>query len=338
MANVSLACHRVAWSSDLGHAADDAAAWDAACARGDTRTVFQQLAWQRCWWQAYGRGRLLVVRVDADDRTVAIAPLFVDGAMAFFVGSGGSDYLDFVGDIGAPGVLRAILATVIEQVPDLIGFRLYHVPDASRSGGHLRQAAAELGLSCVDEGGMAAPRLELGTDGSSGRQAARKTSLLRHERACAADGPIVVHHRRRSGDILPRLDAFFDQHRRRWRATAWPSLFENAVHCDFYRRLARVADDVPWLRFTEVALAGRPIAFHMGFCTEGSYLWYKPSFEIDLARKSPGEVLLRHLLLAAVDEGAATFDLGLGDEAFKQRFANATRTVRTWGLYREGVR
>jgi CelD/BcsL family acetyltransferase involved in cellulose biosynthesis len=89
----------------------------------------------------------------------------------------------------------------------------------------------------------------------------------------------------------------------------------------------------PVLRFTRVDWNDRPIAFHFGFCHAGRFLWYKPSFAIDLARRSPGEVLLRHLLLAAAAEGATAFDFGLGNEAFKHRFATHTRRVRTWGLY-----
>ena len=62
-------------------------------------------------------------------------------------------------------------------------------------------------------------------------------------------------------------------------------------------------------------------------------MWYKPSFAIELAKRSPGEVLLRGLLLTALKEGASTFDLGLGAENFKERFATHTPVVRTWGLY-----
>jgi CelD/BcsL family acetyltransferase involved in cellulose biosynthesis len=53
---------------------------------------------------------------------------------------------------------------------------------------------------------------------------------------------------------------------------------------------------------------------------------------VDLAKRSPGEVLLRQLILAAVDEGATTFDFGLGEEPFKARFANRVEQVRTWSL------
>ena len=82
-----------------------------------------------------------------------------------------------------------------------------------------------------------------------------------------------------------------------------------------------------------LAWNGRPIAFHFGFCYSGKYLFYKPSFALDMAHYSPGLVLLRHLMWEAFEENARTFDFGLGEEAFKARFATTVRRVRTWGLY-----
>jgi len=319
--------------TDLRSVALAREAWHAAAARGDTWTAFQEPHWLRCWWDVYGRGDLLVVSAWSDGRVIAIAPLFVDGGMAFFVGSGGSDYLDFIGEATAPGVMEAILESALERVPGLLGFRFYHVPDASRSGQRLREASARMRLECVDEGELPAPVLDLGPHGEAGLASAHKKSLVRHERGFSRLGTLAVRHLRGAAEILPRLDAFFDQHERRWQGTGQPSLFRDPVHRAFYRRLAAGADGEGWLRFTSVEFDGRPVACHFGFSHRGRYLWYKPSFEIELARQSPGEVLLRQLLLAAVQEEASVFDLGLGDEAFKRRFASRVPLVRTWGLY-----
>ena len=46
---------------------------------------------------------------------------------------------------------------------------------------------------------------------------------------------------------------------------------------------------------------------------------------------SPGEVRLRQLLLAAINEGASAFDFGIGEEVFKRRFATQVCGVQTWG-------
>lgn len=42
---------------------------------------------------------------------------------------------------------------------------------------------------------------------------------------------------------------------------------------------------------------------------------------------------MRQLLLAAIAEGAKTFDFGIGDEAYKSRYATGVTHLRTWGLY-----
>lgn len=314
----------------------DAKQWAAVAAQGDTFTVFQDWHWQRVWWESFGRGELTIVVAREDGRIRAMAPMFVDSRMAYLVGSGSSDYLDFIGDVDGDDLIVMLLGALIDEHPDLLGIVLYLVPDASRTGKLVANAAKQLGLDCFDEGLLVAPVMSM-PDAASAQRAATKTSLVRHERRFASTGRLRVHHLREASEILPWLDAFFDQHQARWHATAYPSLFRAPEQRAFYGRLTQAADASKWLRFTVVLWDDKPIAFHFGFAYNGNFLWYKPSFDITLAHHSPGEVLLRQLILAANAEGATAFDFGLGDEPFKRRFANGVRNVRTWGLYPPGV-
>jgi CelD/BcsL family acetyltransferase involved in cellulose biosynthesis len=306
--------------------------WMRLLAAGDTNEVFLTPEWQNAWWQTFGRGRLLLIVAERHGEPVAIAPLFADSGMVFFVGSGGSDYLDFVGDIGEPEVLDAILLTAQRCVRDFVGFRFYLVPDQSRTGELLQRAAARLQLRCYDEGELAAPLLSFREIKES---PADKKSLRRHERALRRDGRLTIEHTSDIETIIGHLDEFFQQHIERWQTTGSPSLFLDEQQKDFYRRTAQAGSEAGWLRFTRVLWNERPVAFHFGFSYRGKFLWYKPTFAIDLAKRSPGEVLLRNLLLAATAENCDRFDFGLGDEAFKRRFANQMNYVRTWGLYPE---
>jgi len=315
----------------------DRSEWQAVLSRGDSNVVFLTSEWQRAWWDAYGRGTLMLVTVRRDDELIALASLFAQDGLIYFVGSGGSDYLDFIGDISSPQVLDSLLLAARNQVEDFIGFRFYLVPARSRTAGFLEKAAERLGMDFCDEGEIEAPFLDLTATGAA-HAAVNKRSLLRHERFFERAERIDVREMRRAEDILPHLDDFFAQHIGRWESTEWPSLFLKERHRKFYRRLIWEASDAGWLRFTRVEWQGRAIAAHLGFCYNGSYLWYKPAFSIDLARHSPGEVLLRRLLLSAIDEQATTFDFGIGNEAFKQRFATAIPLVKTWGLYAPGRR
>ena len=195
------------------------------------------------------------------------------------------------------------------------------------------EAAERLELNCFDEGGLPSPAMDISGNAEHGLAATRKKSLVRHENFFRRGGSLEVVHLQNGRFILPHLEEFFEQHVNRWAKTPYSSLFCDIAQRRFYKRLTSVAADTGWLRFTKVNWKGRPIAFHFGFCYKGSYMWYKPSFAIDLARRSPGEVLLRQLLLAAIEEGVKTFDFGLGDEAFKSRFATHVNKVNTYSLY-----
>jgi len=309
------------------------AQWNRLLTRGRSDLVFLTWEWQSAWWQCFGRGELLLMAVEREGEVVALAPLFTEAGMVYFVGSGGSDYLDFIGDVTRPEVLDALLQAARERVADFIGFVFYHVPESSATAGHLAEAGARLGLRLFNEGELAAPALELVAQREVALAAPNKKSLVRHERHLSREAALSVTHLRAGEEILPHLEDFFAQHRDRWAATPHPSLFGDERQRRFYRRLTAVAAQTGWLRFTRLDWKSRPIAFHYGVCYRENYLWYKPSFAIDLARYSPGEVLLRQLLLAALAEGARTFDFGLGEEQFKARFATQVNQVRTWGLY-----
>lgn len=306
------------------------ATWQGTLRRGPTNTVFLTPGYQRAWWRAFGRGRLLLTVVE-DQAGAGIAPLFADEGMVFFVGSGGSDVLDFVGDLH-PEKLAAALGAARESTPDFVGFRFYHVPDASTTPSRLSRAADALGLRLVEEGTEVAPALDL-TDRRAREEALHKKSLRRHANWFNRRGGVSIEHVTETRGILPYLTPFFEQHVRRWAQTPSPSLFLDDAQRDFYRELAFEGGGAGWVRFTVVEWEGVTLAYHFGFHYAGRWLWYKPSFAIEAARRSPGEVLLGSLIERAVEEGAEVFDFGIGDEPFKGRFATHVETVRTWGLY-----
>ena len=314
-------------------AAVDQLDWDRLLVHSATPSVFQTSEWLRAWWTSFGRGRLLIIAAYERDELIAIAPLFADHGMVYFVGSGGSDYLDFVGTISDPNVLAAILDKARAHAPGFVGFRFYHVPQGSPTGTMLAACAQQLGLTCFDEGWLNAPALRFRDWPENQKPPAEKKSLVRHERGLQKIGRLEIEHFALSAQIEPQLPTFFGQHIMRWAATPFPSLFLDDRQRQFYHRLCSVFDLRGWLRFTRVSLNDEPLAFHFGFQFQDSFLWYKPTFNIERAHHSPGEVLLRALILHAQRERVDLFDFGLGDEAFKNRFATETNRVQTWGLY-----
>ena len=166
-------------------------AWDELVGSMEVPVVFLTKGFQRAWWESFSPGELLLIAAEKDRKPVAIASLFVAGGMGFFVGSGGSDHLDFIGDISDPEVLDSLLLTAREQIEDFVGFRFHHVLDDSPTGRFLLAAATRLGLRIFDEGDLGAPILEVGPGGDEARAAAGKKSLRRHENRLNREGHVV---------------------------------------------------------------------------------------------------------------------------------------------------
>ena len=309
------------------------ATWNQLLQKSSSNVIFMTWQWQKAWWDIFGRGQLLLISAEEDGQPIFIAPLFADGGMIFFTGSGGSDYLDFIGDTDNPAILENILLLAAEQVTDFVGFRFYHILEHAPTAMMLEAISKKQGWEYYDEGSLPAPMLEMEKFPEIAHSAAMKKSLLRHEAWFEKNGGVQSIHLHRCKDILPWLDEFFEQHTRRWQQTAFPGLFNDKKQRLFYKRFVELASATGWLRFAVIKWKEKAIAFHYGFNYNGSFLWYKPSFDIELAKHSPGEVLLRQLLLQALKEHAQVFDLGLGDEIFKERFATSKRFVHTHGLY-----
>ncbi len=307
------------------------ASWSNLLRRGDTDAVNLTWHWQRCWWETWGRGQLLLIAVLRGGELQAIAPLFAEAGMVFNICP--EDHLDFVGDIGQPEMLQAILETARMHVDGFLGFRLYFIPNTSLTGARLVTAAANLDLQCYCEEQLPSPWLDIRNQPEIAQRCTRKKSLLRHEQYFRREGQMTVDTLTDAKEVLPHVNEFFNQHIARRATTSHPSSFVEPKHRAYYRNLTDMSASQGWLRFTRIAWNGRPIAYHFGLLYRGRYLWGIPTFDIELSRHSPGEVLLRQVLLRAIAEGAGQFDFGPGDEAYKHRFATNVTLLETWGLY-----
>jgi CelD/BcsL family acetyltransferase involved in cellulose biosynthesis len=305
--------------------------WNHLLARGHNDSVNLTCEWQRNWWTTFGRGQLLLVIIEQDGEPICIAPLFAEHGMVCNICP--EDRLDLIGGANRPDTIEAIIRSLYDWVPDFRGLRLYFIPHAAPTSKCIEQAAEQLDLECFEEASLAAPQLDIADQPAVAASCTRKKSLMRHENYFRRNGRLEVKHARTADDILPQLDEFFEQHIGRRAATRHPSLFLDSRQRDYYRSVVSNIGPTGWLRFTRLSWNGRAIAFHFGLCYRRRFLFGIPSFVIGLQHYSPGEVLLRQLIMAAIEEDATVFDFGPGAEAYKYRFATSEARLVTWGLY-----
>jgi len=195
-------------------------------------------------------------------------------------------------------------------------FDLLHIPGDSDLWQSLQNAGASIQMS--------APCPQIHLDKEVVNQIARKQSVRRHHAKLKKIGQVSL-------DLLNQternsyLEEFIEQHLSRWMLAGDSSLFHQEHNRDFYQQLVthRHFDEIG--EFHRLGISGdRSITagFHLGLKAKRSFIWYKPSFNVNLENAGPGEVLLFSLIEYSLNHGYSVFDFTRGDEAFKHRFAN----------------
>ncbi len=317
----------------------DAERWNALVADNEINTVFQTYEWFDSWWQVFGKGReLFFLVVRAGDEIVGFAPLMrrrsVYGWRVLeFVGTGNSDYQDFILPKDKPRAMAAICRFLHSKWWKWDRFALANLPGHSSSVALLTAAARDIGLRLVDEIHVPCPALDFEADSQRARHMIDKYSLRRPLNWFRKHGNLTFRHVTSVEELERLLPVFFDQHRQRWANVGKPSLFANAGQMRFYELLAHGLHARGWLQFSVVELDGAPIAFHYGFDYAGCVTWYKPAFSVQYAEHSPGLLLTRQLIEDCLARSRRELDFTIGDEAFKTRFASTCRFNVYLGIY-----
>jgi CelD/BcsL family acetyltransferase involved in cellulose biosynthesis len=121
-----------------------------------------------------------------------------------------------------------------------------------------------------------------------------------------------------AGQLTERL---FDLKRRKYERTATPD-FLNAPGVErFYREIAR-PERLGKIGHLSALMVGDTVASaHLGFIGRDRVYYILPAYDTQLGRHRVGHLLLQHLIDQAAADNVATFDLGMGDAAYKNKWA-----------------
>ena len=247
-----------------------------------------------------------------------------------------SDYLDFIIDSQAPEALDALLYEISRNREDFDRAYLSRMPTHWDNYPRTLEILNALGVNAEVEPHQEAPCRILG-DNEEDRKVTNKTSLRRRYNYFRRSGELKFHRCESESEILGYLGTFFEQHIARWERTDSPSLFLDPANRSFYRDLVYRLVPMGWLKFDAVLFNGEPIAFHFGFEYGNNFIWYKPTFNIEYSKRSPGEVLIKFLLESAIERGLDEFDFTVGNESFKFRFANTVRQNNRITIFHSSV-
>lgn len=309
----------------------DSAAWNDLVNRSDTNTVFQTFEWITSWCQVFGIGRqLLLIVARIDGRLVGVAPLMTDptdggACVVRFISDSNADYCDFLLAEPRLPTLRAIVGALATRREQWGSLCLINIPQQSFTSQWLQPLCMEHQLMLLVRSHTDCPALVFNEPEVQASEIARKHSLKRPYNHFRSRGNIEFDELLSPAAAHANLTPFFEQHVERWRYSGHPSLFANPLNREFYTVLLDRMLPTGWLVLSRLTLDDLPLAYHYGFHYGRRYYWYKPSFDPRYHSHSPGNLLLRFLLLRALERQCQEFDFTIGNEEFKRRYSNTRR-------------
>ena len=250
---------------------------------------------------------------------------------AFFLTSSTADYCDIV---STPENRKAVLLALLQEFQNLglSDLVLANVPSNSATLKELpsvagsnrfyltSRAAYSCGVVQLEGEEQRESLLRMLATRSRDKRALKKLSTL---------GSVKVIHLTEPEKIGESLESIVSAQISRFLASNRVSPLVGPERRTFLRQLSDLLSQSGWLKISQLEIDGRPVAWNYGFRFGGSWFWYLPTFQMEYEHVSPGSCLLRLM----VEEGARDaslrwLDLGLGDEPYKNRYANNTRETR----------
>lgn len=306
---------RLRWIRDLEPVRAD---WQRlACASGN---VFFSWEWASTWYEHLGPGRApLIAAASIDGAAPAVLVPLYPGRHR------GIPCLRLIGDrmgaaagpVCAPAdraLGRAALAEAIATAPGrhaiFVGEALAGDEGWERTlpGSHRRERAPVLRIGDRDWDGYLAA-LSRNTRQEIRRRPRRLQE--RHDVRLRLADP---------GSLSADLEALFALHAARWRSGE-SHAFTTARRA-FHRRFAPLALERGWLRLWTLELDGRPAAAWYGLRSGTTEWYYQSGRDPAFDPEGVGIVLLAHTIRAAIEDGMREYRFLVGDEPYKQRYAN----------------
>jgi CelD/BcsL family acetyltransferase involved in cellulose biosynthesis len=302
---------------------------------------YQDFDFARLWLETVGAARrvkpMIVVARDRVGAVAALLPLgaFSQGPLRLAAFLGGKD-ANFNLGLFRPGIawppqeIAALLAAAARLAqPRVDAFLLVNQPrEWQGTANPLAGAPGQPSPSFAYKSAL--PRdFAVWRDAHASKEAQKK--LRKKVKRLEAMGPLL-HRRAADPDEVERfLTAFHAQRRARMRALGIADAYESAEARAFLRRLALcgLAEGAPRLELHALFVADRIVAtfgaLSAGDRLSGLFLSYDCDREI--ARSSPGELIVHAMVREAIARGLKTFDLGVGEARYKDDACEAEEAL-----------
>lgn len=305
--------------------------WPSITAAGDLRMhVYQSREFLDVWMNTIARARriecyLVVVR-DGAGAAVLRLPLAIETKfnvrLLRFMDAGVADYnapiLASSHELTRPEFDR-LWAGVLSSLPR------FDAVDLEKIAGDVMGARNP--LTYLDCAPYASSGHSIRLDALAGEVNARpsvkrlRQNLHRHLRALSGTGVVSFIVNPDAGEADHVFDRLIELKRRKYMRTLGRDFLAAPGIARFYREMTRPARIGGVGHLSALTWNGEVVSGHFGFYGRGRLSYALPAYDTQFARFRAGHLLLQHLIDQAVECHLDTFDLGVGDFSYKEKWA-----------------
>ena len=298
--------------------------WRELLDRDPDRHIFATPEWNRLWWEEFGAGKdLFVLTMRRGDELAALVPLYRkhEGDRKILRFLGGIDLTDYLGPICSVEDRDDVAAALVEWLTDAEiewdEFDAHNMPVPFGFADFLVERADARGFTFSLDQEETTAILTLPDNFDAYLElldAKERRELKRKRRRFVREAPDAQFRTATEETLEVDLKLFVEMHRG---AEGHKGHFMRPEIATFFERVAHALMALGWLRLDLLEIAGRPIASTFSFRLDDTFYLYNSAYEPDMARLSPGVVLVSMLVERSIDEGLQRFDFLRGPERYK---------------------
>lgn len=318
--------------SVLRDAAELRPLWDDLLTRASA-SVYQTPAFVHSWWAQAERGETMCVIVWDEDRPLMLMPLSIARkgpvSVASFPAGKHANFNLPVFDSTASARLWPEMTTLLMQAGREASIDCFALMNQPHIWLDVKNPLAAIGGDPSPSFGSSL-RLDADADRLLTRIASkeRRRKLRQKQKWLQALGDTVYFEAASAEEARQVLDAYFEQKSAQFVAQGIPDAFADDDVRGWLHAMAvkSIDDGSGTLRLFALRLAGRIVAVwvagvHQG-CASGMLTSHVA--EPDIARTSPGELLLEWMIRRLCAEGCSQLDFGVGEARYKSQWSDAT--------------
>lgn len=298
--------------------------WKELLARDPDRHIFATPEWNKVWWEEFKKGKdLFLLTMCRGQEVVAIVPMYRkhEGDRRILRFLGGVDLTDYLGPICSledRGVVAdRFVEWLLSEEVEWDEFDAHNMPVPFGFADFLVERADAKGLEYRIDQEETSAVLPLPRDWETYLEqldSKERRELKRKRRRLVREVPDASFRRATEETLETDLKYFIEMHRG---AEGHKGHFMKPEIATFFERVARALMPLGWLQLDFLEIGGQPVASAFSFRLKNSFYLYNSAYEPEVARLSPGVVLVSRLIEESIDQGLSTFDFLRGQERYK---------------------